>query len=126
MPRQVTTICLMGSLGLENCDGPRLCSQARSLDRTGKVPTLAIADAEDHGRLLGGRESATISRARSKTTSPGANADSNKRCGVRLQDNVQMLIEMAITEALTGLHNRCYVETQPRTGPSWQPRAASR
>ncbi len=36
---------LIVSLGLENFDGLRLCSQARSLERTRHVPILAVADA---------------------------------------------------------------------------------
>jgi two-component system cell cycle response regulator len=34
-----------------------------------------------------------------------------KRYAERLRDNVQMSIEAAITDALTGLHNRRYMET---------------
>jgi two-component system cell cycle response regulator len=34
-----------------------------------------------------------------------------KRYTERLRDNAQMSIEMAITDALTGLHNRRYMET---------------
>ena len=33
-----------------------------------------------------------------------------KRFADRLRDNVQMTIEMAITDGLTGLHNRRYLE----------------
>ncbi len=42
------TILLIVSLGLENFDGLRLCSQARSLERTRSVPILAIADADNN------------------------------------------------------------------------------
>ena len=44
--------CLIVSLGLENFDGLRLCSQVRSLDRTRGVPILMIAEVEDNARLL--------------------------------------------------------------------------
>src|SRR5262245_17605926 len=44
------------SLGLENFDGLRLCSQIRSLERTRNVPMLAIAEAEDTSRLVRGLE----------------------------------------------------------------------
>ena len=47
---------LIVSLGLENFDGLRLCSQARSLERTRHVPILAIADADNNARLLRGLE----------------------------------------------------------------------
>jgi len=44
------------SLGLENFDGLRLCSQVRSLERTRNVPLLAITEADDHSRLVRGLE----------------------------------------------------------------------
>src|SRR5215469_7476898 len=44
------------SLGLENFDGLRLCSQVRSLERTRTVPILAIAESEDGARLMRGLE----------------------------------------------------------------------
>jgi two-component system, cell cycle response regulator len=47
---------LIVSLGLDNFDGLRLCSQARSLERTRQVPILAIADADNNARLLRGLE----------------------------------------------------------------------
>ncbi len=47
---------LIVSLGLENFDGLRLCSQARSLERTRQVPILAISDADNNARLLRGLE----------------------------------------------------------------------
>ena len=47
---------LIVSLGLENFDGLRLCSQTRSLERTRHVPILAIADANSNARLLRGLE----------------------------------------------------------------------
>ena len=45
-PPTATTTCVIVSLGLENFDGLRLCSQIRSLDRTRNVPILAIAEAD--------------------------------------------------------------------------------
>ena len=42
---------LIVSLDLNNFDGLRLCSQARSLERTRHVPILAIAEAENSTRL---------------------------------------------------------------------------
>src|SRR5262245_16025450 len=47
---------LIVSLGLDNFDGLRLCSQVRSLDRTRSVPILVIAEAEENARLLRGLE----------------------------------------------------------------------
>src|SRR5436853_6792094 len=49
-------ILLFISLGLDNFDGLRLCSQLRSLERTRQVPILAVADADNNTRLLRGLE----------------------------------------------------------------------
>jgi len=42
------------SLGLQNFDGLRLCSQIRSLERTRNVPILAVAEADNNQRLVRG------------------------------------------------------------------------
>ena len=107
---------LIVSLGLENFDGLRLCSQARSLERTRGVPILAIADADNNARLLRGLEigvndyllrpvdkNELLARARTQIR--------KRRYTDHLRDNVQNSIEMAITDALTGLHNRRYMES---------------
>jgi two-component system cell cycle response regulator len=108
------------SLGLENFDGLRLASQVRSLERTRTVPILAIAEAEDNARLMRGLEigindylirpidkNELMARVRTQIR--------RKRYTERLRDNVQMSIEAAITDALTGLHNRRYMETHLAT-----------
>jgi two-component system cell cycle response regulator len=111
---------LIVSLGLENYDGLRLCSQARSLERTRHVPILAIADSESNTRLLRGLEigvndyllrpidkNELLARARTQIR--------RRRYTDRLRDNVQHSIEMAITDGLTGLHNRRYMESHLTT-----------
>lgn len=107
---------LIVSLGLENFDGLRLCSQLRSLERTRNLPILAIADGDDNGRLARGLEigindyvvrpiDKNEMQARVRTQIR------KKRYTERLRDNVQLSIEAAITDALTGLHNRRYMES---------------
>src|SRR5262245_43511271 len=104
------------SLGLADFDGLRLCSQIRSLERTRNLPILAIADAESRSRLVRGLEigvndyltrpldkNELMARVRTQIR--------RKRYTERLRDNVQMSIEMAITDALTGLFNRRYMES---------------
>jgi two-component system cell cycle response regulator len=111
---------LIVSLGLENFDGLRLCSQARSLERTRHVPILAVADADDNGRLLRGLEigvndyllrpidkNELLARARTQIR--------RRRYTVHLRDNMQSSIEMAVTDGLTGLHNRRYMESHLAT-----------
>ena len=112
--------CLIVSLGLENFDGLRLCSQVRSLDRTRGVPILMIAEAEDNARLLRGLEigvndylvrpidkNELLARVRTQIR--------RKRYTGRLRDNVQQSMEMAITDGLTGLYNRRYMESHLAT-----------
>jgi len=107
---------LIISLALENFDGLRLCSQVRSLERTRNIPILAISDGDDNARMLRGLEigindyltrpidkNEILARARTQIR--------KKRYTERLRDNVQMSIEMAITDALTGLYNRRYMES---------------
>jgi two-component system cell cycle response regulator len=104
------------SLGLENFDGLRLCSQIRSLDRTRNLPILAITDPNNDARMVRGLEigvndfllrpidkNELLARARIQVR--------KRRYTERLRDNVQMSIEMAITDALTGLFNRRYMES---------------
>jgi two-component system cell cycle response regulator len=103
------------SLGLKDYDGLRLCSQIRSLERTRNVPILAVAEADNNARLVRGLEigvndylirpidkNEMLARVRTQIK--------KKRYTERLRDNVQMSIEMAITDALTGLFNRRYME----------------
>jgi len=104
------------SLQLANFDGLRLCSQIRSLERTRNVPILAVTEADDNAKLVRGLEigvndylirpidkNEMLARVRTQVK--------RKRYTERLRDNVQLSIEMAITDALTGLFNRRYMET---------------
>jgi two-component system cell cycle response regulator len=108
------------SLGLKDFDGLRLCSQVRSLERTRNVPILAVAEADNNQRLIRGLEigvndylirpvdrNEMLARVRTQIK--------KKRYTERLRDNVQASIEMAITDALTGLFNRRYMETHLAT-----------
>jgi len=111
---------LIVSLGLENYDALRLCSQIRSLDRTRNLPILAITEADNNARMLRGLEigvndflirpvdkNELLARVRSQVR--------KRRYTERLRDNVQMSIEMAITDALTSLFNRRYMESHLAT-----------
>src|SRR5829696_3804684 len=108
------------SLTLENFDGLRLCSQLRSLERTRNIPILAIAEGDDNSRMIRGLEigvndflqrpidkNELLARVRTQIR--------KKRYTERLRDNVQLSIEMAITDALTGLYNRRYMENHLAT-----------
>src|SRR5579862_1213007 len=106
---------LIVSLGLENFDALRLCSQIRSLERTRNIPILALTEPDNNARMVRGLEigvndflvrpidkNELLARTRSQVR--------RRRYTERLRDNVQVSIEMAITDALTGLFNRRYME----------------
>ncbi len=108
------------SLNLKQIDGLRLCSHLRSLDRTRLLPILVIVDPDDNVRLLRGLDlgvndylvrpidsNEMLARVRTQVR--------RKRFSDRLRDSVQMTIEMAVTDGLTGLHNRRYLERHLRT-----------
>jgi len=107
-------------LDLENFDGLRLFSQLRSLERTRNVPVLAIAEADNNARLVRALEigvndylirpvdsNEVLARVRTQIR--------KRRYTERLRDNVQLSIELAITDPLTGLYNRRYMETHMGT-----------
>jgi two-component system cell cycle response regulator len=111
---------IIASLGLEGFDALRLCSQIRSLDRTRNVPILAVTEPDNNARMVRGLEigvndflmrpidkNELLARARSQVR--------KRRYTERLRDNVQISIEMAITDALTGLFNRRYMENHLAT-----------
>ena len=108
------------TLALENFDALRLCSQVRSLERTRTLPILAVSDADNNERLVRGLDigvndyllrpvdkNELLARVRTQVR--------KKRFSERLRDNAQKSIEMAITDALTGLHNRRYMESHLST-----------
>jgi two-component system, cell cycle response regulator len=107
---------IMVSLDLNGFDGLRLCSQVRSLERTRNLPILVVVEAEDNMRLLRGLEigvndylvrpidkNEMAARVRTQIR--------KKRYGDRLRDNLQLSMELAITDALTSLYNRRYMES---------------
>ena len=108
------------SLDLQNFDGLRLCSQIRSIERSRGLPIFAIAESDNTARLTRGLEigvndyllrpidrNEMLARVRSQIK--------KKRYADRLRDNVQMSIELAITDGLTGLYNRRYMEMHLET-----------
>ncbi|MFM9975813.1 MAG: PleD family two-component system response regulator [Beijerinckiaceae bacterium] len=111
---------IMVSLGLNNYDGLRLCSQLRSLERTRKIPILIIADLDDEPRILRGLEigvndylmrpvdrNEMLARVRTQVR--------RKRYIESLGDVVNQSIEAAIIDPLTGLHNRRYMQSHLAT-----------
>ncbi len=103
------------SLGLKGVDALRLCSQLRSLDRTRLLPILVIVDAGDNLKLMRGLELGVNDYLvrpidRNELVARVKTQVRRKRFSDRLRDTVQATIEMAVTDGLTGLHNRRYLE----------------
>ena len=106
--------------GLSGYDPLRLCSQLRSLDRTRFLPIILIAEAGEEDLVLRGLdlgvndfllrpvdEQELTARLRTQLR--------RKRYNEELRSSVAQTIEMAITDALTGLHNRRYLDSHLQT-----------
>ena len=111
---------LVVSLSLQGADGLRLCSQVRSLDRTRHLPIIILVEPGDEARLLRGLDMGVndylmrpIDRhellARVKTQIK------RKRHSDFLRHRLEETVEQSITDGLTGLHNRRYMESHLKT-----------
>ncbi|MBI2718898.1 MAG: PleD family two-component system response regulator [Rhizobiales bacterium] len=104
------------NLDMEGFDAMRLCSQLKSLDLTRQTPILIIVDPDDHQRLLRALDMGVndyLIRPIDKQELLARVNTQIRRCRYteQLRLNVQTSIEMAVTDALTGLYNRRYLET---------------
>jgi two-component system cell cycle response regulator len=103
------------SLDLKQVDALRLCSQLRSLARTRSLPILVIIDPGEKARLLRGLELGVNDYLvrpvdRNEALARAKTQIRRRRFDDRLRDHVEMTIEMAVIDTLTGLHNRRYLE----------------
>ena len=103
------------SLELVGHDGLRLCAQLRSLDRTRTLPILAMDGPDSDERLMRALELGVndyIARPVDKNELQARVRTQirRKRFADQLRDNVQLTLEMAITDSLTGLANRRYFD----------------
>ena len=103
------------SLGSGAFDGLRLCSQARSHERTRNLPILLIADPDDRPKVLRGLELGVndyLTRPidRNELLARVRTNIRQKLYADRLRQSVQQSIEMALYDSLTGLNNRRSLE----------------
>jgi two-component system, cell cycle response regulator len=115
MAREATIDLMIVSLGSGAFDGLRLCSQARSHERTRNLPLLIIADPDDRPKVLRGLELGVndyLTRPidRNELLARVRTNIRQKRYADRLRQSVQQSIEMALYDALTGLNNRRSLE----------------
>lgn len=106
---------LIVSLSLNDYDGLRLCSQLRSLERTRNLPILIIVEPHDNARLLRGLDMGVndyLMRPVDKNELLARVFTQLKRHRYteQLRQNVQQSIQMAVTDPLTSLYNRRYME----------------
>ena len=102
------------SLGVRGFDGLRLCSQLRSLPEARNVPILVVVSDGDRRKLtqaleMGVNDYLTRPVDRNELVARVRTQLRKKRYADRLRHNVQLSLEMAITDQLTGLHNRRYM-----------------
>lgn len=104
------------NLGLASYDALRLVSQLRALERTRLVPIVLIADPDDTARTtraleLGVNDYVLRPVERTELLLRMRSQINRKRGNDRLAADVEQTIAMAITDPLTGLRNRRYLET---------------
>jgi two-component system cell cycle response regulator len=102
------------SLGMRGFDGLRLCSQLRSLPEGRNVPILGVVSDGDRRKLtqaleMGVNDYLTRPVDKNELVARVRTQLRKKRYADRLRHNVQLSLEMAITDQLTGLHNRRYM-----------------
>src|ERR1700750_3233114 len=102
------------SLGMRGFDGLHLCSQLRSLPEGRNVPILVVVTDGDRRKLtqaleMGVNDYLTRPVDKNELVARVRTQLRKKRYGDRLRHNVQLSLEMAITDQLTGLHNRRYM-----------------
>ena len=104
------------SLSMRNYDGLRLCSQFRTAEETRTVPLLIIVEDPEDSRLARGLDmgindylvrpiesNELFARVRTQLRW--------HRYEEKLRHNLHLSLQMAVTDGLTGLYNRRYMET---------------
>jgi two-component system cell cycle response regulator len=98
-------------------DGLRLAAQLRSDEATRSLPILAVADLDDRPRVIKALEIG-VNDVLARPIDPGELAARvrtqirRKRYTDYLRSNLDHSLELAVTDQLTGLHNRRYMVGQ--------------
>jgi len=110
----------IASLSLDRQDGLRFCATLRSLDATRQTPILTIVDEGDLKRLvraldIGVNDYLMRPVERSELVARVRTQLRRKRYSDKLRHSLQLSLEMAITDQLTGLFNRRYMSRHLNT-----------
>jgi len=104
------------SLDLQDFDGLRLCSQLRSLERTRHMSVVMIAEHGDRARIargldIGVHEFLVRPVDRNELVARVRTQVRRTRFAQSLREMVAASLELAVTDGLTGLHNRRYLDS---------------
>lgn len=104
-------------INADNFDGLRLIANMRSKEATRRVPILALVDPMDRARLLkaldlGANDILTIPLDAEELKVRVRTQVKRKRYADVLREKLDLSLELAVTDALTGLHNRRYMSSQ--------------
>jgi two-component system, cell cycle response regulator len=110
---------LIVSLNLADADGLRLCSQVRAIERTRHLPIIVVVPPADEARLLRALDMGVndyLARPvdRNELLARVRTQIKRKRHSDHLRGRLEETVELALTDALTGLNNRRYMETHLR------------
>ncbi len=99
----------------DDYDPLRLCSQLRSLERTRYIPLLIIAEQGQDDMVvraldLGVTDYLMRPIDPNELVARSLTQIRRKHCNDRLRASVKQTIELAVTDGLTGLHNRRYLD----------------
>ena len=111
---------LIVSLSLKSSDGLRLCAQVRSSEKTRNLPIIVLVEPSDEAKLLRGLDMGVndyLMRPidRNELLARVKSQIKRKRYSDFLRVRLEESVEQAITDPLTGLHNRRYMEGHLQT-----------
>jgi two-component system cell cycle response regulator len=112
--------CILVSTRLGSHDPLRLCAHLRALESTRSIPIVLLADGEEEDTVVRGLElgindylvkpiekQELVARLRTQIR--------RKRYNDGLRSSFARTVEMAVTDPLTGLHNRRYLDSHLQT-----------
>ena len=108
------------SMTLEGHDALRLCGQLRAIERTRHLPILLVSEPDDERRVvraldLGVNDYLVRPVDRLELLARARTQIRRRRYSLRLRENMQESMTMAVTDPLTNLYNRRYLTSHLAT-----------